>query len=36
VSGDGAIGGHQGAVSAAYDDFERLPRVIADRIKQPI
>ena len=34
--GDGAIGGHQGAVSAAYDDFERLARVIADRIKQPI
>jgi cellulose biosynthesis protein BcsQ len=34
--GDGAIGGHQGAVSAAYDDFEKLARVIADRIGQPI
>ena len=34
--GDGAIGGHQGAVSAAYDDFEKLARVIADRIEEPI
>lgn len=34
--GDGAIGGHQGAVSAAYDDFERLARAIADRIEVPI
>jgi hypothetical protein len=34
--GDGAIGGHQGAVSAAYDDFEKLARAIADRIEQPI
>jgi cellulose biosynthesis protein BcsQ len=33
---DGAIGGHQGAVSAAYDDFETLARVIADRIEEPI
>jgi cellulose biosynthesis protein BcsQ len=31
--GDGAIGGHQGAVSAAYDDFERLARKIAERIR---
>lgn len=30
--GDGAIGGHQGAVSAAYDDFEKLAREIAGRI----
>lgn len=30
--GDGAIGGHQGAVSAAYEDFERLAGVIAGRI----
>jgi hypothetical protein len=34
--GDGAIGGHQGAVSAAYDDFEKLARAIADRIEEPI
>ena len=34
--GDGAIGGHQGAVSAAYDDFETLARVIAGRIGTPI
>ncbi len=34
--GDGAIGGHQGAVSAAYDDFEKLARVIADRMEMPI
>jgi cellulose biosynthesis protein BcsQ len=34
--GDGAIGGHQGAVSAAYDDFEELARTIADRIEEPI
>ncbi len=34
--GDGAIGGHQGAVSSAYDDFEKLARVIADRIEQPV
>jgi cellulose biosynthesis protein BcsQ len=34
--GDGAIGGHQGAVSAAYDDFEKLARAIAERIGQPI
>lgn len=34
--GDGAIGGHQGAVSAAYDDFEKLAHAIADRIGQPI
>lgn len=34
--GDGAIGGHQGAVSAAYDDFEMLAREIADRIEEPI
>ena len=31
--GDGAIGGHQGAVTAAYDDFEKLAREIAARIK---
>lgn len=31
--GDGAIGGHQGAVSAAYGDFERLAREIANRIE---
>ena len=30
--GDGAIGGHQGAVTAAYDDFEKLAREIASRI----
>lgn len=30
--GDGAIGGHQAAVSAAYDDFKRLAEVIAQRI----
>jgi cellulose biosynthesis protein BcsQ len=30
--GDGAIGGHQAAVAAAYDDFERLAREIAARI----
>jgi len=30
--GDGAIGGHQGAVAAAYDDFEKLAREIAARI----
>lgn len=34
--GDGAIGGHQGAVSAAYDDFETLARTIAARIELPI
>lgn len=34
--GDGAIGGHQGAVSAAYDDFEKLARTIANRIEHPI
>jgi chromosome partitioning protein len=34
--GDGAIGGHQGAVSAAYDDFEGLAREIAGRIGLPI
>lgn len=34
--GDGAIGGHQGAVSAAYDDFESLARRIADRIGLPL
>lgn len=34
--GDGAIGGHQGAVSAAYDDFEKLARVIAKRIDVPM
>ena len=31
--GDGAIGGHQGAVSSAYDDFERLARRIAHNIE---
>jgi chromosome partitioning protein len=30
--GDGAIGGHQSAVAAAYDDFERLAREVALRI----
>ncbi|MEA2756714.1 MAG: chromosome partitioning protein [Aliidongia sp.] len=30
--GDGAIGGHQGAVSGAYDDFEKLAREIARKI----
>ena len=30
--GDGAIGGHQGAVFAAYEDFERLARTVASRI----
>jgi len=30
--GDGAIGGHQRAVTAAYNDFERLAREIAARI----
>jgi cellulose biosynthesis protein BcsQ len=34
--GDGAIGGHQGAVTAAYDDFEKLARAIAARIGSPI
>ena len=34
--GDGAIGGHQGAVSAAYDDFEKLAREIASRIELPL
>ena len=29
--GDGAIGGHQGAVRSAYGDFERLTREIASR-----
>lgn len=29
---DGAIGGHQGAVSAAYEDFAKLARTIATRI----
>jgi cellulose biosynthesis protein BcsQ len=33
---DGAIGGHQGAVSAAYDDFEKLAREITDRISVPL
>lgn len=34
--GDGAIGGHQGAVSSAYDDFEKLAREIARRIELPL
>jgi cellulose biosynthesis protein BcsQ len=34
--GDGAIGGHQGAVSAAYDDFEKLAREVAIRIDLPL
>ncbi len=34
--GDGAIGGHQRAVSSAYDDFEKLAREIATRIELPI
>ena len=34
--GDGAIGGHQGAVSAAYDDFEMLARAVAERIEEPV
>jgi cellulose biosynthesis protein BcsQ len=34
--GDGAIGGHQGAVSAAYDDFEKLAREIATRVELPL
>ena len=34
--GDGAIGGHQGAVSAAYDDFKALARTIADRMETPV
>ncbi|RAI35589.1 ParA family protein [Rhodoplanes serenus] len=34
--GDGAIGGHQGAVSAAYGDFEMLAREIATRIELPL
>ncbi len=34
--GDGAIGGYQGAVSAAYDDFEKLAREIAARIELPL
>jgi chromosome partitioning protein len=34
--GDGAIGGHQGAVAGAYDDFEKLAREIAKRIKLSI
>ena len=34
--GDGAIGGHQGAVSAAYNDFEKLAREIAARISLSI
>ena len=34
--GDGAIGGHQGAVSAAYNDFEKLAREIAMRIELPL
>ena len=31
--GDGAIGGHQGAVAAAYDDFRKLALEIAARIE---
>lgn len=34
--GDGAIGGHQSAVTGAYDDFERLAREIAAQIQLPI
>ncbi len=34
--GDGAIGGHQGAVSGAYEDFEKLAREIATRIQLPL
>ena len=34
--GDGAIGGHQGAVASAYDDFKNLARAIADRIAEPV
>jgi len=34
--GDGAIGGHQGAVSAAYGDFKQLAQEIAARIEMPI
>lgn len=34
--GDGAIGAYQGAVSAAYDDFEKLARAIAVKIGEPI
>lgn len=34
--GDGAVGGYQGAVSSAYDDFEKLARKIAARIDLPL
>jgi chromosome partitioning protein len=34
--GDGAIGGHQGAVAAAYDDFRKLAIEIAARIELDI
>ena len=34
--GDGAIGGHQGAVAAAYNDFEKLAREVAARIELDI
>jgi chromosome partitioning protein len=30
--GDGAIGGHQGAVLSAYVDFQQLALKIAERI----
>jgi chromosome partitioning protein len=33
---DGAIGGHQGAVSAAFDDFAKLARELASRINLPL
>lgn len=33
---DGAIGGHQGAVSSAFDDFEKLAREVASRILLPL
>lgn len=33
---DGAIGGHQGAVSAAFEDFETLAREIASKIEVPL
>lgn len=33
---DGAIGGHQAAVSACYDGFRRLARTIAERCGVPV
>ncbi len=35
TSGDGAIGGHAGAVTSAYDDFRSLARNIIERMSDP-